>query len=46
MDEEFNEGFSENMSSALANDTGNEVIDEREVNIEDIRNVFESDSDD
>ena len=42
---EYNEVILENISSiAPANDTGNEVIDKREVDIEDIRRVFESDS--
>ena len=42
---EYNEVILENISSSEpANDTGNEVIDKREVDIEDIRKVFESDS--
>ena len=42
---EYNEVILENISSsAPTNDTGNEVIDKREVDIEDIRRVFESDS--
>ena len=42
---EYNEVILENISSsAPANDTGYEVTDKREVDIEDIRRVFESDS--
>ena len=42
---EYNEVILENiLSSETANNTGNKVIDKREVDIEDIRKVFESDS--
>ena len=42
---EFNEVILENiLSSETASNTGNKVIDKREVDIEDIRKVFESDS--
>ena len=42
---EYNEVILENiLSSETASNTGNKVIDKREVDIEDIRKVFESDS--
>ena len=42
---EYNEVILENiLSSETASNTGNKVIEEREVDIEDIRKVFESDS--